>query len=93
MGYAARLGEEFDPYKLPVAELVEKVNPVEQIFSIIMGVVLLIVLAWFADRGAYGWTQMNGLFQKIGAGAVLPLDCPIVPGRLDGLRKAIVVKS
>ena len=64
MGYAARLGEEFDPYKLPVAELVEKVNPVEQIFSIIMGVVLLIVLAWFADRSAYGWTQMNGLFQN-----------------------------
>jgi hypothetical protein len=53
--------ESFDPYKLPDFDTEEKVNTVEQVVSIILGVFFFIVLAWAANEGAFGWTSTNGV--------------------------------
>ncbi len=56
--------EAFDPYKLPKFEDEEPVNRVEQVVGIVMGVLFFIVLAWFADQGAFGWSRVNGVFEN-----------------------------
>lgn len=56
--------KEFDPYSLPAVDAGDRIKRGEHFVSIVAGVLFFIVLTWFSNQGAFGWSQVNGFFMN-----------------------------